>query len=122
MIKGTVQQIMPKVTGQGKNGEWGFVPIVIQTEGKYGKQIYLEVWDKKEVKSFKNADGVSLCGTMVNLADTIEVSYDLESRNYKDKNDVVRWTTTAKAYSIKVVAHREGQTQINPPTDDTLPF
>ena len=117
-IQGKLQQVLSPVSGEGKNGNWKYVPIVIQTTGDYPKQVCIEVWDKQDKSHYRNAEGDYLLGTCVNIGDIIEVEYSPESRNWNDK-----WFTSVRAYSISVASHYEGQTQLKEqkPSDD-LPF
>ncbi|MBL7812845.1 MAG: DUF3127 domain-containing protein [Bacteroidetes bacterium] len=82
-ITGKVIQILPKQTGQGKNGTWEKQDYVIETEGRYPKKLCFNLWGDK-INSFNLKDG-----------DQIQVKFDLESREYNG-----RWYTEVRAWDI----------------------
>jgi hypothetical protein len=121
-ISGKIVQFLPAQTGQGKNGPWKKQEFILETGDTYPKKICIAVWgDKIDLSSFKPGD-------------TIDVSFDVESREYNG-----RWYTDVKAW--KVSGKQSGGQQsggqptsnnyssapfqgntMNAGTDDDLPF
>ena len=63
------------VTGESARGTWKKIGIVLQTEGEYPKDVYIEFWgDKADVVEVK------LCEGMI-----VAVDFTLESREYNDR-------------------------------------
>jgi len=88
-ISGKLIQFLPLQTGQGKNGTWKKQEFVLELGGQYPKKVCIAAWgDKIDMNSFK-------------IGDNIEVSFDVESREYNG-----RWYTDVKAW--KVVSKQEG--------------
>lgn len=104
-IKGKVTHVLPKETvGQNSKEKQTFV---IKTEDQYPKDVAFEAWDKAVGFSSKLKQG-----------DTVEVSYDVQSREYNG-----RWFTTAKAFKIVTVSSGAGSSAaVSGGTDDGLPF
>jgi hypothetical protein len=112
-ISGKIIQLLPAQEGQGKNGTWKKQEFILETADTYPKKVCIAVWgDKIDVKSFKPGDAV-------------EVSFDVESREFNG-----RWYTDVKAW--KVIAAKQKEAGKNPsapalpegdmPSDDDLPF
>ncbi|RYF95835.1 MAG: DUF3127 domain-containing protein [Chitinophagaceae bacterium] len=113
-ISGKLVQLLPPQTGAGKNGAWKKQDFIIETGGQFPKKVCIATWgDKIDIGSFR-------------IGDTIEVSFDVESREYNS-----RWYTDVKAW--KVVSKQDGGQQGGdypappPPVDamsgdDDLPF
>jgi hypothetical protein len=110
-ITAKLLEIMPKVTGEGKNGTWTKQEVVFETEGQYPQNICVAVWgDKIDVASFQ-------------IGSKYSVDFDASSRKYND-----RWFTELKAWKIvKDSASDSSSTSVEvdfPPVseDDGLPF
>ncbi len=89
-ISGKLVQLLPLQTGQGKNGMWKKQDFILEQGGQYPKKVCVAVWgDKIDMTSFR-------------LGDTLEVSFDVESREFNG-----RWYTDVKAW--KVVSKQDGQ-------------
>jgi len=43
-LSGKVIQILPKQTGEGKNGTWEKQEYVIETQGQYPKKVCFSIW------------------------------------------------------------------------------
>ena len=69
-VKGKVAQLLPLTTGMGKKGPWKKQEFILETQGQYPKKICFSIWGEK-VDQFNVAVG-----------DLINVSVDLESREY----------------------------------------
>jgi hypothetical protein len=82
-IKGKVIQIMPLQTGEGKNGTWKKQDFVIETDAQYPKKVCISAWGDKVNTS------------LVQMNNEINVSFDVESREYNGK-----WYTDIKAWRI----------------------
>ena len=82
-IKGKIIEILPEQSGQSANGEWRKQEYVLETEANYPKKICFMAWGDK-IGEFNLKQG-----------DTVEVSVDLESREYNG-----RWYTNVKAWKV----------------------
>ena len=101
-IAGTVVNVLPLQSGQGKNGTWKKQEFVIETPGRYPKKVIMNLWGDK-------ADEIKVA-----VGDKITASINLESREYNG-----RWYTDVRAW--KVVKQNEGSREsAPPPTDDSF--
>ncbi len=82
-IAGKVIECLPLKSGQSANGEWRKQEYVLETDGQYPKKVCFMVWGEK-VEQFAIQQG-----------ETVEVSIDLESREYNG-----RWYTDVKAWKV----------------------
>jgi hypothetical protein len=120
-ITGKIVNILPPVTGEGKNGPWKKQEFIIETTDQYPKKVLFSVWgDKVNMQSLTaGAD--------------VKVSFNPESREYNGK-----WYTDLRAWRIEAAgapstnyspsAAPQGQSEeynsFAPPTSvkDDLPF
>jgi len=87
-LTGKLIQVMPEVTGNGKNGAWVKQEFIVETsDSQYPRKICFSLWGDK-VQTLKSTDP----GTLV------KVSFNLESREYNN-----RWYTDARAWRLEVV-------------------
>jgi hypothetical protein len=87
-IKGKLQIILPVAEGTSKNGPWKKQEFVIETtDGKFPKQICLNVWGADKVDDFKK----------YKLGDILTCSLDISSREYNG-----RWYSEIRAWKIVV--------------------
>lgn len=85
-IKGKLQIILPVAEGSSKNGPWKKQEFVIETlEGKFPKQVCLNVWGADKVDDFKR----------YKVGDILTCSLDISSREYNG-----RWYTDLRAWKI----------------------
>ena len=82
-IKGKIVEILPEKSGQSANGEWRKQEYVLETDSNYPKKICFMAWGDK-IGEFNLKQG-----------DSVEVSVDLESREYNG-----RWYTDVKAWKV----------------------
>ena len=82
-IIGKIIEILPEKSGQSTNGEWRKQEYILETETSYPKKICFVVWGDK-IEQFNLKKGES-----------VEVSVDLESREYNG-----RWYTDVKAWKV----------------------
>ena len=82
-IKGKIIEILPEKSGQSANGEWRKKEYVLETESNYPKKICFMAWGDK-IGEFNLQQG-----------ENVEVSVDLESREYNG-----RWYTDVKAWKV----------------------
>ena len=86
-IKGVITKMCEPVTGESARGTWKKIGIVLQTEGEYPKDVYIEFWgDKADVVEVK------LCEGMI-----VAVDFTLESREYND-----RYYTQVRGYKYTI--------------------
>jgi hypothetical protein len=84
-IIGKVAQLLPLVTGQGRNGEWRKQEFIIEiADGQFPKKICFSLW----------GDKIDQAGLTLN--ETVKVFFDIESREYN-----TRWFTEAKAWRVE---------------------
>ena len=82
-VSGKIIEILPVKSGQSANGEWRKQEYVLETEAQYPKKICFMAWGDK-IDQFN-----------IQKEETIEVSVDLESREYNG-----RWYTDVKAWKV----------------------
>ena len=82
-IKGKIIEILPEKSGQSANGEWRKQEYILETESNYPKKICFMAWGDK-IGEFNLQQG-----------ENVEVSVDLESREYNG-----RWYTDVKAWKV----------------------
>ena len=83
-LKGKIVQILPSQTGMGKKGQWKKQEFIVETQIHYPKKVCLSAWGDK-IDQFNLAVG-----------DTVNVSVELESREYNSK-----WYTEARAWKLE---------------------
>lgn len=92
-LTATITQILPLVTGQGKNGEWQKQEFIVETKsGEYTKKLCLSLWGDKIVP--------------MSVGQQVKIQFDVESREYNS-----RWYTECKAWKIEVVGQQQPATQ-----------
>ena len=90
-ISGKIIQLLPAQTGNGKNGQWKKQEFILETGDTYPKKVCIAVWgDKIDMASFK-------------IGDALDVSFDVESREYNGK-----WYTDVKAWKVNSARQKEG--------------
>ena len=99
-VKGKIVKILALQTGAGKNGTWKKQEFIIETAAQIPRKVCFSLWGEK-------VDQFSL-----NEGEEVEVSFDLESREYNN-----RWYTEAKAWKIA----RKAAGQQKPPEEDDFP-
>ena len=82
-IRGKIIELLPEKSGQSANGGWRKQEYVLETDGQYPKKICFMAWGDK-IDQFNIKQG-----------ETLEVSVDLESREYNG-----RWYTDVKAWKV----------------------
>jgi hypothetical protein len=82
-IKGKIVELLPEKSGQSANGEWRKQEYILETGGQYPKKICFMAWGDK-IDQFNIKQG-----------EMVEVSVDLESREYNG-----RWYTDVKAWKV----------------------
>ena len=82
-IKGKIIEILPEKSAQSANGEWRKQEYILETDTNYPKKICFMAWGDK-IGEFNLQQG-----------DSVEVSVDLESREYNG-----RWYTDVKAWKV----------------------
>ena len=114
-ISGKIIQLLPAQNGSGKNGPWKKQEFILETGDTYPKKVCIAVWgDKIDMNNFK-------------IGDALDVSFDVESREYNGK-----WYTDVKAWKVNAARQKEGnraaagmpasQPADDIPQTDDLPF
>lgn len=83
-LSGKVIQILPKQTGEGKNGTWEKQEYVVETQGQYPKKVCFSVW------------GAKIATHNIQMGEFINIGVDLESREYNQ-----RWYTEVRAWKVE---------------------
>jgi hypothetical protein len=113
-VIGTVFQVLPVVTGQGKKGQWAKQDVVLETEGQYPKKVCISIWGQDKINKYDLEFGMK-----------VKASINLESREHNG-----RWFTEITAWKIENDSQPRQRQQEAPPapaksgggaTDD-LPF
>lgn len=100
-VKGRVVQLLPQQSGMGKKGPWKKQEFILETQSQYPKKICFSIWGDK-IDQYNLSTG-----------DLINVSVDLESREYNG-----RWYTEARAWKIE----KSGAGSSTAPPPDSEPF
>ena len=93
-ISGKIIELLAVKSGQSANGEWRKQEYILETDSQYPKKICFMAWGDK-IDEFN-----------IQQAETLEVSIDLESREYNG-----RWYTDVKAWKVS----RDDATAGSPP-------
>lgn len=117
-ISGTVIDVLPVVSGEGRNGVWRKQEFIIETPSQYPKKVCISIW------------GDRIDQAAMQKGETVTASIDLESREYNG-----RWYTEARAWKVEKSGATQGGSQASdsstapplaPPLtngdDDELPF
>ena len=94
-IKGKIIEILPEKSGQSANGEWRKQEYILETYTSYPKKICFMAWGDK-IGEFNLQQG-----------ENVEVSVDLESREYNG-----RWYSDVKAWKVS----KDGMNASDEPT------
>ena len=82
-ISGKIIELLEVKSGQSANGEWRKQEYILETETQYPKKVCFMAWGDK-IDQFNLQQG-----------EAVEVSIDLESREYNG-----RWYTDVKAWKV----------------------
>lgn len=112
-ITGTVKQILEEQSGKGKNGPWRKQDFILETAGKYPKQVCITQW------------GEQIDQNNVTEGEVLTAFIDIQSREYKG-----RWYTDVKAWKVErgnssagPLNPDENVIDMGPPVDeDEAPF
>lgn len=80
-------QIMPPITGEGKNGQWKRQEYIFETESQYPRKICVSVWGDRGISD----------PNIMQVGNVLTVSFDLESREFNG-----RWYTDVRAWRISL--------------------
>ena len=118
-IKGKINDILPLKSGQSAKGEWRKQEYILETDSKFPKKICFLAWGEK-IDQFN-----------INQDDEVEVSVDLESREYNGRlyTDVKAWRLSKRdasgdgSYSLNGEDRYEADYQSSTShADDEIPF
>ena len=82
-INGKIIELLPEKSGESANGPWRKQEYILETDSNYPKKICFMAWGDK-IGEFNLQQG-----------ENVEVSVDLESREYNG-----RWYTDVKAWKV----------------------
>lgn len=100
-ITGTVTQILPEQSGEGKNGPWRKQEFVLETEGKFPKPVCVVMW------------GDNIDAFAVKKGERLTAHIDIQSREFNG-----RWYTDVKAWKV---ARESGGDAPAPDADEPFP-
>lgn len=103
-VLGRLTQILPEVTGNGKNGAWMKQEFIIETSDMYPKKICISAWGDK-VDMLKN----------FSAGDDLKISVNIESREYNS-----RWYTDVRAWKIERAGNSDSETHSNAPAPSNV--
>lgn len=87
-LQGRIIKLLPKQTGEGRNGAWQKQEFILETTGEqYPKKICCSAWGDK-------VDTLS----RFQINDEVKVGINIESREYNE-----RWYTDIRAWKIDLV-------------------
>lgn len=116
-IKGTVIQIFPTQTGQGKKGQWQKQEFLLETQGQYPKKICMSLWGHEKIDNADLEEGM-----------TLTAHIELESREYNGRyyTEVRCWkiegSSRSGINSSKVADEPFATSQESQSGSDDLPF
>ena len=85
-IKGKVIEVLPELTGEGKNGTWTKRAFIIETDGQYPKKVQIGAFGDKMAIEF------------IKKGYELNVHFNLESKEFNGK-----WYTEANAYKLEMI-------------------
>ena len=100
-LKGKVIQLLQPQTGMGKKGQWKKQEFIVETQAQYPKKVCLSAWGEK-IDQFN-----------LSVGDMVNVSVDLESREYNG-----RWYTEARAWKLEKDGSGGSSYSTPPPTEE----
>lgn len=83
-LTGKVTKILEEQSGEGKNGPWRKRDFILETKGKYPKQVCITQW------------GENIDQNKVTEGEEITAHIDIQSREYKGN-----WYTDVKAWKVE---------------------
>lgn len=108
-------ELLPLQTGMGKNGQWRKQDIIVETDTQYPKKICISIWGDK------------IDENQLVIGTVLDISFDLESREFNNKwyTDIKAWKIETKG--IKVALPENNETIIKEhfleeEEEETLPF
>lgn len=110
-IKGKVIEVLPELTGEGKNGTWTKRAFIIETDGQYPKKVQIGAFGDKMAIEF------------IRKGYELNVHFNLESKEFNGK-----WYTVANAYKLELLGKttkdipKEKIKNVQDDIEDDLPF
>ncbi len=105
-VSGKLLEILPKQSGEGRNGIWEKQSFVIETQDQYPKKVCFDVW----------GDRINMLEGLT-TGDDLKVAFDIESREYNGK-----WYTNAKAWRLDNQNQGQGSDQGSSSSTPDDPF
>src|SRR6218665_3748033 len=84
-VKRKIVQLLPPVTGQGKNGPWKKQEFILETQAQFPKKVCVSIW----------GDKADLYQSQLEIGSVVTASIEVESREYNS-----RWYTDVRAWKI----------------------
>ncbi len=104
-INGTIIQLQPLQSGEGRNGLWKKQDYILQTNEQYPKKICFNFWGDK-IDQFN-----------LQVGDNIKLSFDIESREFNGRwyTDVRGWKAEKEVSNAPAPEHYNAQGAMPPP-------
>jgi hypothetical protein len=96
-LKAKLIQLLPLQSGEGKNGPWKKLDIIVETESQYPKKVCISIWGDK------------INTSVLQLGNQLNISFDVESREYNG-----RWYTDCKAWKISLADNSNARSDNDP--------
>ncbi|MDO9152503.1 MAG: DUF3127 domain-containing protein [Paludibacter sp.] len=110
-ISGKIIAVLPMTSGEGKNGLWRSQDYVLETADQYPKKVCFNLFGDK-IDQFSVA-----------IDDVVNVSFDIESREYNSRwyTSIRAWKVDKNASAVTSGAPATQQAVVNAPTFDATP-
>lgn len=103
-LKAKLIQVLPIVSGQGKNGEWKKLDFVVETDAQYPQKVCFSLWNDKIDES------------KLQIGKVLSIDFDPSSREYNG-----RWFTELRAWKIQLESEM-AEAPANYPPDQEYPY
>ena len=111
-LKGTIKEVLKVETGTSKTGkDWSKLTFILDTKEQYNPLVAFSIFGAEKVEKFEKFQ---------NVGDSVEVSFNISSREYEGK-----WYNSIDAWMVKAATTDKAPVELN--TSDTedvdsLPF
>ena len=104
-LTGKLIQVMPEVTGTGKNGAWVKQEFIVETtDSQFPRKVCFSLWGEK-AQSLQSIEQGSM----------VKVSFNLESREYNN-----RWYTDARAWRLEQAGEQGVSANVSSPPQHSM--
>ena len=75
----------------GKNNEYKKIKFIVKTDQKFNNLHCFEIFGEEKIAAFESS---------TKLGDDLDVEFNIQCREWKDKNNETQWTTTLGAWKV----------------------